>query len=54
MRNEKDDLIALANTLISELPANCEDVIDRWCSAVADGLSDQDQLLIDEVLRIES
>lgn len=47
MRNEKDDLIALANLIISDLPIEQESVIDRWCSAVSDGLTDSDIKEID-------
>lgn len=43
MRNEKDDLIALANLLITNLDAKEHgDLIERWLRAVTDGPTEQD------------
>lgn len=47
MRNEKDDLIALANLLITNLDAKEHGhLIERWLCAVTDGPTEQD---IDDV-----
>ena len=42
-RTEDEYLVALANLLINELPEEHNDIIDRWCSAVCDGVSDKDK-----------
>lgn len=48
MKTEDDKLIALANMLITNLPNEHIDIIDRWCNAVSDGVSDVEVALIKE------
>ena len=43
---ENGKLVHLANLIISELPAEFEKQIDRWCAALSDGISDEDMELI--------
>ena len=46
MNDEYENLVALANLIINELPSELEHEVDRWRAALSDGISSEDMELI--------
>ena len=46
MNDEYENLVALANLIINELPSELEHEVDRWRAALSDGISSEDMDLI--------